>query len=126
MRRRRVLVFVAGAAALLGTGCAQAAPATTTPMPSTTPVSTPAAAVRAAGWWGRAIAVPGLAALNQGRNAGVSSVSCPSPGSCAAGGVFRDGGGHQQGVVAGEGNGRWGPAGEGAGVAAPARGGDGR
>src|SRR5258708_38877077 len=107
MRRRRVLVFVAGAAALLGTGCAQAAPATTTPMPSTTPVSTPAAAVRAAGWWGRAIAVPGLAALNQGRNAGVSSVSCPSPGSCAAGGVYRGGAGHQQGFVVSGGNGRW-------------------
>src|SRR5216683_2771941 len=88
MRRRRVLVFVAGAVALLGTGCAQAAPTTTTPMPSTTPVSTPAAAVRAAGLWGRAIAVPGLAALNQGRNAGVSSVSFPSPGNCAAGGYY--------------------------------------
>ena len=87
-------------------------------MPGTTPVSTPAAAVRAAGWWGRAIAVPGLAALNQGRNAGVSSVSCPSPGSCAAGGFFRDGGGHQQGFVAVEGNGRWGQAVEVPGLAA--------
>src|SRR5258708_5137230 len=100
MRRRRVLVFVAGAAALLGTGCAQAAPATTTPMPGTTPVSTPAAAVRAAGWWGRAIAVPGLAALNQGRNAGVSSMSCPSPGSCAAGGVYPAADGGPPGFVA--------------------------
>src|SRR5215831_10277648 len=108
MRRRQVLVFVAGAGAVLGTGCAQAAPTTTTPMPSTTPVSTPAAAVRAAGVWGRAIAVPGLAALNRGRNAGVSSVSCASPGSCSAGGVYTDGGRHQQGFVVSEVHGRWG------------------
>ncbi len=89
MRRCRVLVSVAGAAALLGTGCAQAA------------------AVRATGSWGRAIAVPGLAALNKGHNAGVLSVSCPSPGNCAAGGNYRDGGRHQQGFVVSEMNGRW-------------------
>src|SRR6266851_3771696 len=124
MRRRRVLVFVAGAVALLGAGCAQAAPTTTTPMPSTTPVSTPAAAVRAAGLWGRAIEVPGLAALNQGRNAGVSSVSCPSPGNCAAGGYYRDGGGHQQGFVVSERNGRWGQAIEVPGLAALSKGGN--
>src|SRR6266851_650909 len=124
MRRRRVLVFVAGAVALLGAGCAQAAPTTTTPMPSTTPVSTPAAAVRAAGLWGRAIEVPGLAALNQGRNAGVSSVSCPSPGNCAAGGYYRDGGGHQQGFVVSERNGRWGQAIEVPGLAALNKGGN--
>ena len=107
MRRLRVLVFVAGAAVLPGTGCARAAPATTAPMPGTTRVSTPAAAVRPAGLWGRAIAVPGLAALNKGRNAGVSSVSCAAPGSCAAVGFYKDGGGHQQGFVAVERNGRW-------------------
>src|SRR6266851_3766927 len=61
----------------------------------------------AIGWWGRAITVPGLGALNKGRNAGVLSVSCPSAGSCAAGGDYRDGGGHQQGFVAVERNGRW-------------------
>src|SRR5260221_1125007 len=59
------------------------------------------------GSWGRAITVPGLGALNKGRNAGVLSVSCPSAGSCAAGGDYRDGGGHQQGFVAVERNGRW-------------------
>src|SRR6266567_1340859 len=107
MRRLRVLVFAAGAAALLGTGCARAAPTTTTPMPSTTRVSTPAAAVRPAGLRGRAIAVPGLAALNKGRNAEVSSVSCAAPGSCAAVGFYQDGGGHRQGFVAVERNGRW-------------------
>jgi hypothetical protein len=89
MRRRQVLVFVAGAAALLGTGCAQAA------------------AAGAAGVWGRAMTVPGLGALNKGRNAGVLSVSCPSPGNCAASGFYRDGGRHQQGFVVSERNGRW-------------------
>src|SRR6266568_3525651 len=112
MRRLRVLVFAAGAAALPGTGCARAAPATTAPMPGTTRVSTPAAAVRPAGLWGRAIAVPGLAALNKGRNAGVSSVSCASLGSCAAVGGYTDGGGHRQGFVAVEENSVWGRAAE--------------
>jgi len=107
MRRLRVLVFVAGAAVLLGTGCAQAAPATTTPVPSTTRVPAPAEAVRPAGLWGRAIAVPGLAALDKGRNASVSSVSCAAPGSCAAVGFYTDGGSGQQGFVAVERNGRW-------------------
>ncbi len=107
MRRLRILVFAAGAAALLGTGCAKAAPTTTTPMPSTTPVSTPAAAIRAASLWGRAIAVPGLVALNKARNAEVRSVSCAALGSCAATGFYTDSGRHQQGFVAVERNGRW-------------------
>jgi hypothetical protein len=80
---------VAGAAALLGTGCAQAA------------------AVGAAGSWGRAITVPGLDALNKGRYAGVLSVSCPTPGNCAAVGDYRDGSRHQQGFVVSERYGRW-------------------
>src|SRR5258707_1407105 len=70
-------------------------------------VRTAGARAVAIGSWGRAITVPGLGALNKGRNAGVLSVSCPSAGSCAAGGDYRDGGGHQQGFVAVERNGRW-------------------
>jgi Bacterial Ig-like domain (group 3) len=38
------------------------------------------------GSWGTAQEVPGSAALNTAGNAGVSSVSCASPGNCAAGG----------------------------------------
>jgi len=90
VRRRQVLVCAAGAAALLGTGCAQAVPAATTALASANPVAASAAAAGASGVRGRAITVPGLAALNKGRNAGVSSVSCPSPGSCAAGGLYRE------------------------------------
>ena len=40
------------------------------------------------GRWGRAIEVPGLAALNVGGFAGVITVSCSSPGNCAAGGFY--------------------------------------
>jgi len=61
------------------------------------------------GRWGKAIEVPGLAALNTGGFAFVFSVSCPSAGSCAAGGYYRDRHG-QQGFVAVEKNGRWGRA----------------
>ena len=105
MRRRGVLVFAAGAAALLGTGCAQAVPAAATALASANPVAASAAAAGASGVWGRAITVPGLGALNTGRNADVLSVSCPSPGSCAAGGYYQNHGRH--GFVAVERNGRW-------------------
>src|SRR5258707_6207868 len=92
MRRRQVLVVGAGAVPLLGAGCAQATRATTTPMPSTTPLSTAAAAFPAAGApagsWGRAIEVPGLAALDKVRGAVVVSVSCGSAGDCAGAGVY--------------------------------------
>jgi hypothetical protein len=40
------------------------------------------------GKWGAARAVPGLAALNAGKNAQVTSLSCASPGNCAAGGTY--------------------------------------
>src|SRR5258706_13808632 len=69
----------------------------------------------AIGSWGRAITVPGLGALNKGQNAGVLSVSCPSPGNCAAVGDYRDGARHQQGSVVSEGKGGWRRAVEGAG-----------
>jgi len=54
--------------------------------------------------------VPGLAALNKGGSAAVNEVSCGSAGSCAAGGFYRDGHGHDQGFVASEQNGAWGQA----------------
>ncbi len=82
-------------------------------MPRTTPVSTAAAAVPAAGGpvrsWGRAIEVPGLAALNKGGKGDVVSVSCGSAGNCAAGGYYTRHG-RYQGFVVSEKNGRWGRA----------------
>jgi hypothetical protein len=73
-------------------------------------VSAASGPVPAAGAWGRAIAVPGLAALNTGGNAEVSVVSCASAGSCAAGGDYTDRRHNFQGFVASERRGRWGKA----------------
>ncbi len=71
-----------------------------------------ALAARAAapsGTWGRAMEVPGLAALDTGRYASISSVSCASAGDCAAGGFYNSSSGNQ-GFVVGEKNGVWGRA----------------
>jgi len=51
------------------------------------------------GTWGTAIEIPGLASLNTGGDAAVTSVSCRSAGSCAAGGTYRDSAGHTQAYV---------------------------
>ncbi len=48
-------------------------------------------AVERNGRWGTAIEVPGLAALNTGGGATVSSVSCAPTGTCAAGGYAAGG-----------------------------------
>jgi hypothetical protein len=60
--------------------------------------------------WGKAVEVPGLAALDKGHYVQVESVSCGSAGNCAAGGFYHDRAFHQQGFVALERNGRWGQA----------------
>jgi hypothetical protein len=64
----------------------------------------------AGGRWHRAIEVPGLAALNQGGDAFIMSVSCAGAGSCAAGGYYRDSHHHRQAFVVNEAGGRWGTA----------------
>jgi len=46
------------------------------------------------GVWRKAITVPGLGSLNEGRYAGVESVSCASAGNCAAGGYYSETGRH--------------------------------
>jgi len=76
------------------------------------------------GVWGTAKEVPGTAALNNGGNADVSSVSCRSPGNCSAVGSYTDSSGHFQAFVAGQKNGVWGTAKEIPGTAALNRGGD--
>ncbi|MDR2985971.1 MAG: hypothetical protein LBV34_14135, partial [Nocardiopsaceae bacterium] len=109
MRGRQVLVVAAGAAVLMLTGCTGVTPATTTSAkPSTTPVATSPAAAGAVGQWGRAIAVPGLAALDNGKHGRAMSVSCASAGNCAAGGFYTSHG--SQGFVISERHGRWGRA----------------
>ncbi len=104
MKRYRVMVLMAGAVAvggavmLGGAADAQASPA--------------------AGAWGLATEVPGLAALNAGGRAEVVSVSCGPAGDCAAGGSYEDRRGHLQGYVASEPNGIPGTATEVPGLAA--------
>jgi hypothetical protein len=70
------------------------------------------------GVWGKAIELPGLAALNKGLDAEVSSISCASAGNCTAGGSYTDRGDNEQGFVADEKSGVWGKAIEVPGLAA--------
>ena len=72
------------------------------------------------GIWGRAIEVPGLGALHKSRQEfpGVVLVSCGSPGNCAVGGLYANGGGNYQGFIAVAKNGVWGRAIEMPGLAA--------
>jgi len=59
------------------------------------------------GTWHAAIEVPGTAALNIGRSAGVLSVSCASAGNCTAGGYYNDLDNGGQAFVASERDGAW-------------------
>jgi ketosteroid isomerase-like protein len=54
------------------------------------------------GTWRTAIEAPGTAALNQGGNAFVQSVSCASARNCSAGGGYTDNSGHRQAFVLSE------------------------
>ncbi len=90
MNRRWVLAIAAGAVAVCGAG----------------PVAASARAAQVSDPWGKAIEVPGLGALSNGQAAQVFSVSCPSPGNCAAGGDYRNHG-RRQGFVVSEKNARW-------------------
>ncbi len=69
----------------------------------------PAGVPATSGTWGKAEQVPGTATLNKG-NAQTVSVSCASPGNCAAGGGYTDRLSHHQAFVVSEKNGRWQPA----------------
>jgi fibronectin type III domain protein len=61
------------------------------------------------GSWGKAIKVPGLDTLPRGTFALVQSISCPTAGNCAAGGVYTDGS-KAHAFVVDETNGSWGAA----------------
>jgi len=59
------------------------------------------------GTWRAATAVPGLLALDHGRNAELGSVSCTSPGDCSAGGGYAASTSIRQAFVVDEINGIW-------------------
>ncbi len=69
------------------------------------------------GTWGKAVEVPGTAALNTGGLAVTASVSCASTGNCTAGGSYYGSSGLQAFVIS-ETNGNWGTAVDVPGVAA--------
>ncbi len=101
---RRVIVLAAGAISLSVAAVGSAAAV---------------GVARPPGSWGRAIGVPGLAALNTGGAADVGTMSCASAGNCAAGGSYFGGHGHHElGFVVSERNGVWGKAIEEPGLAA--------
>ena len=62
---------------------------------------------QAGGSWGTAKEVPGTAALNQGGNATINSLSCASAGNCSAGGTYKDSSGHTQAFVVNQTRGIW-------------------
>jgi hypothetical protein len=97
MRRHRVMLVLAGAAAVWWAA----------PLPV---MAAHAGGAAPAGTWGNAIEVPGLGALNKRGNAQLTSVSCGSAGNCAAGGFYTDGSGRGQAFVDSERNGSWGKA----------------
>jgi hypothetical protein len=59
------------------------------------------------GTWRTAAELPGIATLNAGGSAAITSLSCGSAGNCSAGGYYTDGSGNQQVFVAGQVNGTW-------------------
>jgi hypothetical protein len=62
------------------------------------------------GVWGKAQELPGIATLNKGGNAQISSVSCGRAGNCSAGGFYTDASDRTQAFVAGEVKSIWGKA----------------
>jgi hypothetical protein len=80
------------------------------------------------GNWGGGRKVLGMAALSAGGGSSVDSVSCASPGNCAAGGWYHYGAGGQReyAFVVAEKNGKWGTAIKVTGVTALKAGGDAR
>jgi hypothetical protein len=99
MRRHRVMMVLAGAAAVL---CA--APLAATAAPAAT--------------WHTAIEVPGMATLNAGVKAEILSLSCGSAGNCAAGGIYSNSHEQELAFVVSETDGTWGNAIEVPGIAA--------
>jgi hypothetical protein len=59
------------------------------------------------GAWGKAEEVPGTAALNEGGDAGIDSVSCASAGNCSAGGSYAGHSGGNQAFVVSQVHGTW-------------------
>jgi cytochrome c551/c552 len=111
---RRLAAIAAAAAAALLAGTAGPAAAQ-----ARAPAGSPGGArAVSGGTWGTAIEVPGIAALNTGGAALIEQMSCPSAGTCAAGGWYTDSTGATQVFLVSEVHGTWGKAKEIPGTAA--------
>jgi hypothetical protein len=99
---RRTVVAAAAGVILLGpaVGVASAAGAAAAG-------TRPATGALTGGTWGKAMEVPGTAALNQGEVANIESVSCARAGYCSAGGYYTDSSGHEQAFLVNEVHGTW-------------------
>jgi hypothetical protein len=75
------------------------------------------------GTWGKAEQVPGLAALDTGRQSQIDRVSCHPAGSCTAGGYYTGRSGNSLAFVVSQKNGTWGTAEEVPGIGALSKGG---
>jgi hypothetical protein len=125
-RRRGVIVMLAAVAAVACAGLLTGGGAEAGVAPTSAGSHAAGAPAAAAGrvHWGRAQAVPGLAALNKGYHASVTAISCWGAGGCVAAGFFTDRDGHSQAFVVRERKGRWGKATEVPGTAALNKGGN--
>ena len=103
MKRRGIMVVVAGAVAVWG-----ATPLAVASAANARAVSAAIGTVSTAGTWGNAIEVPGLGTLNAGGSAEVPSISCASASNCVAGGSYFNGSGHSQAIVVRKVKGTWG------------------
>jgi hypothetical protein len=112
MNRPAFLSMPAGRLPRAAVAAAGLALAAALPLAGAAPVVAAAAATAAVpgGTWGTATQVPGLAALNAGRNAQISSMSCASAGNCGGGGYYTDAAGNSQAFVVSQAHGGWGAA----------------
>ena len=77
----------------------------------TSTTSQPLVVTESNGTWGKASTVPGSAALDTGKDMGVTAVSCVAPGKCSATGDFHTSKRSEDVWVASQKGGAWGPAG---------------
>ena len=96
---RHFAVVAAALSVLVVGACAPGAPGTMQRPPAAIAGAGAGAGAAASGGWGRAEQVPGLAALTGSGDAGLTAVSCASPGNCSAGGFYASGGTTQAFVV---------------------------
>src|SRR5579864_529181 len=106
MRQHGVSTLLAGATVCLAASLA----VTAAPAALAVTAAPTSGAVARAGAWGTAIEVPGLASLSKGQLAAMGSVSCATPGNCAAGGFYLLPTDQGQAFLVSETNGRWGKA----------------